>query len=165
MNPVESTHLKTTQISHQSRWITYRASRDCDDSRTWIFTDGSSNGGFGAAIRRPGEPLLEANGYEAPTSTKNVGAELNGLLLALREARGGEQITVVSDYLGVAAWMTGNWQIKDQEVRSKINEAKSLIKQKSLGVNFCHHRGHQKDSSEFTRLNNIADRLASELTG
>ena len=164
MNLVESTNPKVVAVSHQGKWINYRESRDCDDSTTWIFTDGSSNGGFGAVAVRDGEHIKKARGFETPGKTRNIAAELNGLLLALGLARQDESITVVSDYLGVAAWMTNNWRIKEPDVRVKINEAKKIVAAKNLKVDYCHHGGHQRDNSDFTKFNNIADELAGELT-
>ena len=161
MNLVESTNPPTVKIPHQARWIELRNSRSCDDDRVWIFTDGSSLGGYGAVILRPGLPRIELNEFEEPTTTKNVGAELNGLLLGLRNTMRDERVVIVSDYLGVAAWMTGNWKIKDDEVRHKIREARRIVQSRGLDVDFIHHAGHQKDDSEFTKWNTVADRLAT----
>ena len=163
MNLVESTSPKTVRVPHQARWISYREDRSCDAKRTFIFTDGSSNGGYAAVIVRNGKDLVKSRGWETPTSTKNVGPELNGMLLGLRQATEGESITMVSDYLGVAAWMTENWKIKDPEVRDKIREAKEIVARLNLDLDFIHHGGHQKDTSAFTQFNNLADKLAGVL--
>ena len=162
MNLVESTNPKTVRVAHQAKWINYRGARFVHPRRTWIFTDGSSLGGFGAVVLRENEPALELKDFAEPTSTKNVGAELNGFLLGLHEAREGEKLIVVSDYLGIAAWMTGNWKIKDPEVYNKIQEARGIVLSRGLDVDFIHHGGHQKDASDFTRWNSRADVLASE---
>jgi len=149
-------------VKHQGKWVRFRQSRECSADRVWIFTDGGVKGktaGFGAVIVE-GTDAQFLQGRVPLTSTRNVGAELNGFLLGLRNVREGAEVTVVSDYLGIAAWMTGNWQIKDGEVRNAVSEAKQLIADKGLLVSFCHHKGHQKDESDFTKWNNYADRLA-----
>lgn len=169
--PVYTTNLKTARVPHQAKWVTFRESRACaHDAVTqlgeivngraiWIFTDGSSNGGYGAVIVEPGRRVTKLAGYQGTTSTRNVGAELNGLLLGLENAPIGARAVVISDYLGVAAWMTGNWKIKDAEVRSKIKRAKATVVSRGLELTFCHHAGHQRDDSEFTRFNALADKL------
>lgn len=159
---VESTHPGTVKPAHQARWIRLRKSRGCDEDRTWIFTDGSSLGGFAAVILR-GEEMLTVSDWRKPTPTKNIAAELNALVLGLREAQRGEKITVVSDYLGVAAWMTSNWKMKDQEVRTIVESAKDIVKSLELDVRYIHHGSHQTDDSDFTKMNNLVDKLAGEM--
>ena len=89
-------------------------------------------------------------------------AELNGFLLGLEHVSFNSAIAVVSDYLGVAAWISGNWGMKDEEVKLKIKKAHNLINIKNLTIDrMIHHAGHQKDKSHFTRFNNMADVLAS----
>ncbi len=162
MNLVESTHPGTIKPAHQARWIRLRKSRGCDEDRTWIFTDGSSLGGFAAVILR-GEEMLTSADWKEPTPTKNIAAELNALVLGLREAKQGESVTIVSDYLGVAAWMTSNWKIKDQEVARIIKTAKTIVENLELDVRYIHHGSHQTDNSDFTRMNNLVDKLAGEM--
>lgn len=158
--PVESTSQRTIAVPHQAKWITLREDRSCDPDTTYAFTDGSSLGGFGAVLVR-GEEILSAFGRIDPDTTRNVGAELEGLILALRHAREGEEMVIVSDYLGVAAWMTGNWRIKTPEVQERVARAERIIEAKGLIVSFCHHAGHQSDASDFTHYNALADRLAA----
>lgn len=160
MNLVESTSESVATVPHQAKWIKFRNDRNCDSNRTFIFTDGSSNGGYSAVIVRGGI-YQSRSGWNNPTSTRNVGAELNGMLLGLQALNVSESVTIVSDYIGIAAWMSGNWKIKDPEVKNKINEAKTMIRTLSLDVDYIHHAGHQSDTSEFTKWNSLADRLAT----
>ncbi len=158
--PVQSTQPSTCAVPHQAKWISLLESRACEEGVTYAFTDGSSNGGFGCVIVRSGETECHSD-FKKPDKSRNVGAELEGFLLALRSVRFGETVTIVSDYLGAAAWMTGNWKIKDPLVRSRIDEAKRIIEELSLTVRYVHHGGHQRDRSDFTCYNELADKLAS----
>ena len=171
--PVESTSKKTCSVPHQAKWVSFRESRSCfqtaidqlgelaedREQLTYAFTDGSSLGGFGCVLVRP-QDQESLSRWKKPDASRNVGAELEGFLLALDYAREGENLLIVSDYLGVAAWMTGNWKIKKEEVRWRIEKAKQIIEDKALMVRYCHHGGHQSDDSDFTRYNTLADRLA-----
>jgi ribonuclease HI len=158
---IESTNPKTVRVPHQAKWVSFRESRGCDDGLLWIFTDGSSLGGYGAVIVHPNQTATKVRGHAPTTSTRNVGAELNGLLLGLEAAPMGSRLAIVSDYLGVAAWMSRNWKIKDSEVREKIERARAIVTERNLTIErMIHHAGHQKDGSDFTRWNGVADLLA-----
>lgn len=169
--PVYTTNLKTARVPHQAKWVTFRESRSCvhdavtqlgeivNGAVVWAFTDGSL-AGYGAALVEPGKRIVKLAGREEMTGARNVSAELNGFLLALENLPVGARVVVVSDYLGVAAWMTGNWKIKNPEVRDRVERAKAIVIERELDLTFCHHAGHQKDDSDFTRYNNLADRLA-----
>jgi ribonuclease HI len=158
---VYSTWPKTVAVPHQAKWVSLLEDKNLAQGKLYAFTDGSSNGGYGVVLVEGGGEVSQHSGWEKPTSTKNVGAELNAMLLALRHAPEDSELIVVSDYLGIAAWMTGNWNIKDPEVREKIRLAKELVETKDLDVMFCHHKGHQRDASDFTLWNSTADELAS----
>lgn len=152
----------STATGKYAKWVSYRPSRTTDPDMTWIFTDGSTTGRHAAVIVHKGGGVIQRlTGNARRTKTRNVGAELNGMLLGLEHAPRGERVTVVSDYLGIAAWMTGNWKINDREVREKIARAKAIVEERSLTVAFVHHAGHQTDSSDFTRYNCEADALCS----
>lgn len=156
---VESTNPSTAA---RSRWTRLRASKSADQDVAWAFSDGSSSGRFGAVlVHRGGQVIQRLTGKAPMTSTRNVGAELNAALLALEHAPRGERLNLVFDYLGVGAWITGNWQIKDDEVRAKVQRALGLIQGRGLKILCIHHPGHQRDSSDFTRYNAEADALCS----
>ena len=163
---IESTNPSTVKVPHQAKWVRFRENREPTEALVWIFTDGSivdkgTMGGYGAVVLHEGEER-SYSGKEALTSTRNVGSELNGLLMGLRNVPEGSELAIVSDYLGIAAWLSGNWKIKDSEVRRKINEAKKIANERNLTfARLIHHKGHQKDDSAFTRLNHRADRLAA----
>jgi ribonuclease HI len=173
----ETTCPKSARVPHQAKWLRFRSSTNilsesivdqlartvrADEDVAWIFADGSSNGGYGAAIVYPRQRAELRRDYTEPTKTRNVGAELNAVLLGLREVDAGKRVAVVCDYLGFVAWYSGNWRIKDPEVREKIEEARRIVEERGLTIErLVHHRGHQKDESDFTKWNNYADRLAS----
>jgi ribonuclease HI len=156
--PVHTTSKKTIGVPHQARWLTFQEDRRCHPKKVYVFTDGSI-GGFGAVVVTEVKAIRYA-GVAQLTGTRNVGSEMNGLLLGLANAPKRSNVVVVSDYLGVAAWMTGNWKIKNDEVRDQVKRAKLLIIKSQLKVSYCHHAGHQGDDSDFTRWNAEADRLA-----
>jgi ribonuclease HI len=158
----QSTNPKTVAVKHQAKWVSFRTDRSCSGDRIYVFTDGSSLGGFAAVFVFPDGHVRRQAAWVEPTGTRNVGAEMNGLLLGLKNAPLGAKICVVSDYLGCAAWLTGAWKIKDVEVRDKVNRALGIIEGRDLDVVYCHHGGHQKDPSDFTRWNSEADRLATQ---
>lgn len=148
--------------SHQHReWVKFRESRRVTDESVFVFTDGSSKGGYGAVVIHPGEQPSVVSGFTEMTSTRNVGAELNGALLGLRAVRPESKVVLVCDYMGIAAWLSENWKIKDPEVRSKIDAIREVIRENKLTVKYVHHRGHQRTDDDFTRFNTMADEAST----
>lgn len=135
-----------------------------DALKVYVFTDGSSLGGFGAVVVAPGKAPLELSGFVPATKTRNVGAELNGALLGLSHAPVSSQVVLICDYLGVAAWLCDLWSIKDDGTRAQVAAIEQVIRERQLDVAFVHHRGHQKDSpgDDFTKFNRLADSLADD---
>lgn len=167
---VESTCPKTSGITAQTYrkypFVRYRESRSIDESAFFVFTDGSSRGSFAAVIVRGAEAAATVGGFEPPTHTRNVGAELKGARLGLQSVPEGSKVVLVSDYLGVGAWMTGNWQARDPEVREITRQMRSIIEVRRLDVIYVHHRGHQKPRDIhdlFTRYNAAADEHCTKL--
>lgn len=159
---VESTDPKQAAISHQRSWVRHRKSREIEGTGTWVFTDGSSLGTYGAVIVNPDGSTKKLSGKAPVTSTRNVGAELNGAILGLSNVEPDTSVVIVFDYMGVGAWLTWNWKIKDPEVDRKIDQLRLIIKTKRLTMHYIHHRGHQTDGSAFSKWNGVADRLASD---
>lgn len=158
-DPMESTKPSTAD---RNEWLRFRESRAIDEDAVWIFVDGSATGWHAAVIVQPGESVGYYCEHSPPTTTKNVGSELNGMLMGLKYCPEDSKVFIVHDYLGLGAWMTGNWRMKDEEVIDRITECKAIVESSELDVRFIHHQGHQKDESEFTRWNKEADRLCSE---
>lgn len=157
---VESTDPKQSTIPHQKPWVRHRKSREIEGDHVYVFSDGSSLGSYAAVVVSP--KGVTRHGDKAPmTSTRNVGAELNGAILGLSNVESGSSVVLVFDYMGVGAWLTENWKIKDPEVQSKIDALRLVIKTKRLTVHYIHHAGHQRDGSAFTRWNAEADALCT----
>ena len=144
-------------------WVRHRESRLVLGDEIYVFSDGSSLGGYGAVVVQAGQEPLVLVGFELPGPTKNIAAELNGALLGLSHVRADASVVLVSDYLGVAGWMTGNWKIKDVTVKAKTTAIRDVIRANWLTVKYVHHRGHQRraEGDEFTRYNKLADEAAT----
>jgi ribonuclease HI len=96
---------------------------------------------------------------------RNVLAELAALYLALRLVPEGASLTVVHDYEGVGAWMTGRWKTKDPLVAEIVAACTALAASRRLTLAFRHQRGHQSSwagRDDFAHFNARADALATE---
>lgn len=167
---MKSTAEKTANAKD---WISLREDRSLDRDRYWVFTDGSTHGFYSAVVVEPGKRVMFCAEFAEQTPTRNVGAEMNGMLLALRKVPAYVDVTIVSDYLGVGAWMIGAWDAKDSEIIRKIEQGENLMTSKFRqlvedvddvsvhynSVRFLHHGGHQTDDSEMTMWNCAADSL------
>lgn len=118
----------------------------------------------GGAVRSLAEPRAIA---AALARLRNVLAELAGLYLALRLVPEGSAVTIVHDYEGVGAWMTGRWKTRDPLVAEVVSACASLATTRRLTLAFQHQRGHQSawaGRDDFAHFNARADALASEAT-
>jgi ribonuclease HI len=98
---------------------------------------------------------------------RNVLAELAALYLALRIAPDRARLTVVHDYEGVGAWMTGRWKTRDPIVADVVGACATLASSRGLTLAFRHQRGHQAawaGRDDYARFNARADALAREAT-
>lgn len=146
------------------KWLKYDYSRSLHVGKVHVFSDGSSKGSYAAVVVQPNEWVESHVSHSEPTRTRNVGAEVRGALLGLSYVPEGSKVVLVSDYPGVGAWLAGQWNIKDEEIKETITLIKNLLATKEIEIDrFYHHRGHQKDSSAFTRWNGLADALCSQL--
>lgn len=101
----------------------------------------------------------------ALTRLRNVLAELAGLFQALRRTPTGAAVTVVHDYAGVGAWLSGRWKTKDPTVREIVEACHRLVSAKQLTVSFRHQPGHQATVAgrhDFAFYNARADELARQ---
>ncbi|MEK7220711.1 MAG: hypothetical protein AAB253_05895, partial [candidate division NC10 bacterium] len=95
---------------------------------------------------------------------RNVLAELGGLYLALTRVAAGGIVTVVHDYEGVGAWLTGTWKAREATVREIVAACQGLISTKGLTVTFRHQSGHRSTvagRNDFAFYNGLADALAT----
>ena len=158
-------------------------------SGRYAFVDGNHLGGVGVVIvdAASGEPTVEeaigmtvrevfAGGTVASLTEpkaiaaalvrlRNVLAELAALYLALRLVPEGSAVTVVHDYEGVGAWMTGRWKTRDPLVAEIVAACHALASARRLTLSFRHQRGHQSSwaaRDDFAHFNAQADALATE---
>lgn len=161
--PLTSTNPFTAKKSR----LQLREDKSVTNVCSWLFTDGSSSGWHAAIaverhLRLKGYmSVLRRAAFLEPDSTRNVGAELDAMILGLTFVRAGGKVIVVHDYLGVGAWMVGLWNIKNPLVKVRIDKAKNLVMERQLHLQFVHHSGHQTDDSHFTHWNSAADALCS----
>ncbi len=129
----------------------------------WFFTDGSSKGSF-SAVHVANRVADIQTGFELPTPTLNIGAEINGLQLALKSPHitYGAIVFIVHDYLGLSAWSSGAWRMKEHEVIEKMSCVLARIVGMGLDVRFIHHKGHGKGNDDFTYYNAIADQACTD---
>lgn len=155
----------------------------------YAFVDGNHLGGVGVVVVNQGQTgapttrelstsvqeifasadlpgLSTATGVgTALARLRNVLTELAGLYQALRMAPAGAALTVVHDYEGVGAWLTGRWTAKDPTVREIVEACRRLIAAKRLAVSFRHQPGHQATAAgrhDSAFYNGRADALARQ---
>jgi ribonuclease HI len=156
---VNTTRPRTAKLHGGKHPIELRTSRSLDEGRIWIFTDGSGTGWYAAVIVRPGVEAHRITGY-LETAIKNTGTELEAIVLGLENAERGEAVAIVSDYLWSAYYVNGWWRTHHAELREITSRIRLIFENQGLSdALFIHHAGHQKDSTEFSYWNNVADRL------
>jgi ribonuclease HI len=123
-----------------------------------IHVDGGSRGnpgpaGYGFVILRDGRPPVRGNGRLA-CATNNV-AEYTGLIQALAKARelGLTEVLVRSDSELLVKQMTGQYRVKNEQLRELFLKAKELAE--ALGaVRYVHV--YREQNAEADRLANLA---------
>lgn len=144
-------------------WLRYRAGRDCVEPRIYAFTDGSSRGSYAAVLVHPGGSSEQQVHWREPTKTRNVGAEWDAFVLGLEMSPKAARLTSVVDLLWIHAQLIGVRDTIEPEIVQKLERAKRLIETRELDLVLVHHDGHQKDASDFTKWNAVADRLCSSM--
>lgn len=162
---METTSESATRPPYTKRFLTYRTSRHTDDNSIWMFIDGSSTGWHAAVILNPfNRTITKIAKFRKPDKSANVGAELMSLVIGLQaeEADPTKPLVVVHDYIGTGAWLVKAWKIKSEEVREVVQGINYTIDMLGFSsIRFIHHGGHQKDDTEFTRYNSVADELCN----
>jgi ribonuclease HI len=100
----------------------------------------------------------------ALNKSRNVLAELGGLYLALWQAPANSALTIVHDYEGIAAWMTGKWKANEPVVKAVVARCKQIEKDKRLDLSFHWQKGHTSSWAgrhDLARFNARADALAT----
>ena len=148
-------------VADKNRWCAWRSERDVKQEDVWVFSDGSSIGGYAAVVLH-GNKITQVARFREPGSMRNVASELRGALLGLRFSPKGTRVYLVHDYIGVGAWCVGAWKTRKPKARALITKIQETIARRELDVRFIHHGGHQRDRSDFTRWNCVADRLCAD---
>lgn len=156
---VESNAPDTHARESKTFPVGYRASRSIDRDHTWMFTDGSGSGWHAAAVIRPGR-AVRLIARQTKMAMSNVGAEMNGLLLALNAIEPGESVTVVSDYLWDIHYVLGWRNVLHPALVEQVDRARELLVARRPGFfRYIHTRGHRRDGTEFGFWNDVADKL------
>jgi hypothetical protein len=126
-----------------------------------MFTDGSGTGWHGLVVlRRDQPPRLVARGIRM--AMKNVGAEMNALLMALEAIVPGERVAIVADFLWSVYYVLGWWNVNHPALIEQVVAARALLEtRRPASLRFIHVKGHRNDGSGFGRWNKIADQLCS----
>jgi hypothetical protein len=160
---VETTVRSTydREAGQRKRPVIFKPDREIDSDETWMFTDGSSTGWYGLVVLRRGEdPRLAARRIDM--EMKNVGAEVNALLMALEAIVPGERVAVVADFLWSIYYVLGWWNAKHPALIEQVAAARALLDaRRPASLRFIHVQGHQNDGSAFGRWNKVADQLCS----
>jgi hypothetical protein len=145
----------------RNRAVGFKPDREIDSADTWMFTDGGSKGWQSIVVLRPGsDPRLVAR--EARTETRNVGAELAGLVSALEAVLPGERVAIVSDFLWSIYYVLGWYEVENPLLREQVVAARALLaERRPAALRFIHVKGHERDDSALGRWNDVADRLCS----
>jgi hypothetical protein len=145
----------------RQRAVGFKPDREIDSADTWMFTDGGSKGWHALVVLRPGhDPRLVARAVRS--ETRNVGAEVAGLVSAFEATLPGERVTIVSDFLWSIYYVLGWYQVESPLLREQVAAARALVaERRPASVRFIHVKGHVRDDSALGRWNDVADRLCA----
>jgi hypothetical protein len=159
---VETTVRQTweREAGVRKRPVVFKPDREIDaDDQTWMFTDGSSSGWHSLVVLRPGEQAVLST-RELGTTTRNIGAEMNGLLLALEAIVPGERVVLVSDLLWSIYYVLAWRNVKHPSLIEQVAAARALLdSRRPASVRFIHVQGHRNDGSALGYWNGVADQL------
>jgi hypothetical protein len=158
---VETTVRETyeREAGKRKRALTFKTDREFDSSETWMFTDGGAKGWCALVVLRPGEDARLAS-CEVQTDTRNVGAEVAGVVRALEAIVPGERVTIVSDFLWTIYYVLGWHAVNNRLLADQVATARALItERRPASLRYIHVKGHVRDASGLGRWNDVADRL------
>lgn len=158
----------------------------------YAFVDGNHLGGVGVVFvkqRRSGPPIVKQLSTsvhkilaemkprilptrqavdEALSRLRNVLAEILGLYKALDHVAPKIELTIVYDYEGIGAWLTGRWKTREPLIAQIVSACGTTIARKSLVVHYLHQPGHHSSyagRNDFALYNALADSLATSGVG
>ena len=130
-----------------------------------LFTDGAysssrDQGGLGFVFIRDGTKVFEYS--KTVKNTTNNKMELGAIILGLRAIKGSiDSLVIVSDSMYCVGCATKGWKRKkNQKLWEAFDKEYSRVSSLCSNITWKHVKGHQNDSSEFTRWNNYVDKLA-----
>jgi hypothetical protein len=160
---VETTVRQTyeREAGPRKRAVSFKPDREIDSADTWMFTDGGSTGWMSLVVLRPGaDARLVARPIR--TETRNVGAEVGGLVSALEAMVPGERVAIVTDFLWSIYYVLGWHDIQNGLLREQVAEARALIDaRRPVSLRVIHVKGHLRDATALGHWNDVADRLCA----
>ena len=135
--------------------------------RIEFYTDGAysssrDTGGIGIVVVIDGKKVYEYSKC-IPNSTNNK-CELLAVIYALKSvSKPVESITIYSDSQYVIGCATKGWKRKKNvELWNLYDKAFAKANQFCPDIKFCWIRGHTSNLDFFSKMNNLADKLARE---
>ena len=130
-----------------------------------LITDGAysssrDQGGIGIIFLKNGEKILEySRMYKKVTNNMmELGAVIIGLRLIKKPI---DSLDIVSDSMYVIGCASKGWKRKKNiKLWEEFDKEYSRVSALCPSINWIHTKGHQKDDSEYSKLNNIVDKLA-----
>ena len=130
-----------------------------------LITDGAysssrDQGGIGIIFLKNGEKILEySRMYKKVTNNMmELGAVIIGLRLIKKPI---DSLDIVSDSMYVIGCASKGWKRKKNiKLREEFDKEYSRVSALCPSINWIHTKGHQKDDSEYSKWNNIVDKLA-----
>lgn len=130
-----------------------------------LITDGAysssrDQGGIGIIFLKNGEKILEySRMYKKVTNNMmELGAVIIGLRLIKKPI---DSLDIVSDSMYVIGCASKGWKRKKNiKLWEEFDKEYSRVSALCPSINWIHTKGHQKDDSEYSKWNNIVDKLA-----
>lgn len=130
-----------------------------------LITDGAysssrDQGGIGLVFLRGNKKILEySKMYKGVTNNMmELWAVITGLKFIKEPI---DSLTIVSDSMYVIGCATKGWKRKKNVYLWKIfDEEYARVGKLCSSIEWKHTKGHQNDSSEYTKWNNVVDELA-----
>ncbi len=138
-----------------------------DETEAVAYVDGSydvatGNFSYGMVIFHDGVEEHFSKKYENSqlASMRNVAGEIEGARAAMQYCLDHKlkSVTIYHDYMGIAAWCTGDWKAKQEGTMDYARFYQKAVEQ--LEIRFQKVKGHSGD-----KYNELADTLAKEALG
>jgi len=159
---VRSTRVSTVARESQ-RWpVEHLPTQALDPIRLWVFTDGGTLGWHAAVLVEPSTRARHVAACRA-NAARNVGSELDGVILGLQLAPTSARLSLVSDFLWSAYYINGWRKISHPYLRDRVAVARDLLTTKKFSSPvFIHHGGHDGAQTDFSLWNAAADQLCKQ---